>query len=188
MELKNFNDRSMYFPRENEDRLRDILHDFPSNDNKKIVTMKIALIDSLYSTNLSKQQRKITISKIADLFVDSPHFDKRIQSGDIKIADEFINKLEEISGVRLLSFISKYLSLHNYYCYGRQDFMIYDQLVSQELKFLGAKIRSKTSYMDYLNAVNQLLAENERNNLPDNFRELDYFLWTRGKKGQEKKP
>ena len=163
--------------------LRMALQQFPANNDMEIVTAKIKLIDFYYSTQLFRQVKKINAKGIADRIISIDSLDRRIAAGDATVGDELLAKIPEVN---LFSFVSKYLTLHNYYCYSRDDFAIYDIRVRTFLpEYAGIfgirldEIRNRKGYTEFVKIIQQVIASNNIT-IDSAHRRLDWFLWLQG--------
>ena len=166
-----------------------LLKRFPRNDDEVLVGMKIILIDSIYSTNLRMHKSEISPFTIAMRLAKMPDLDERIQSGDLSVADDILEMMPERN---LFSFVSKYLTLHSYYCYSNDSFVIYDDIVASELpKYSGLtksyinNLRINQDYKEYVRIIDQVITDND---LLTDFprRKVDWYLWAEGKKARAK--
>lgn len=119
---------------------------YPLNNTPELVAMKISLIDTTNSTNLNrilgnknymvngeKVKRKVfTLSDLINKIISTPNFDKRIRQGDISLVSE-LTKWSKEHGANIMSFFSKYCLYHNYICYNKDDFSIFDSVLQNNL-------------------------------------------------------
>ena len=108
--------------------------------------MKIALVDTTNSTNLSRLlgnkevvkngqlviKESLTLTDLINKIVSMTDFDERIKNGDVTLVDE-LTKWGSKKGLKLMSFFSKYCLYHNYYVYDKDDFVIFDTVVKNSL-------------------------------------------------------
>lgn len=162
---------------------------FPENIDNDIIAMKMALIDMTNSTNLNKHLGRIHLTKLIAKIKDS-EFDRRVASGDVSL----IGELAE-NEVNLFSFFSKYCLYHNYYAYKRDDYVIFDGVMKDNIgKFISHydyrgrtytgsqihncvnKMRLTYDYTGYLTLIDFIL---ERNNIKikGKHRKFDWFVW-----------
>ena len=109
------------------------LKQFPLNNDKEIISMKICLIDLTNGTNLMKN---LGINGgIVDLSekIAQVNFDRRVEMGDLTLVNELAKWTKEKIGKNLFSFISKYCLYHNYHCYNRDDYVIYDSVLANNI-------------------------------------------------------
>lgn len=172
---------------------------FPKNENKTIVAMKIALIDLTNSTNLNRNLGKEDgLDKIANRITEI-NFDKRVKEGDLTLVRDIAKWSKENIGKNLFSFASKYCLNHNFYCYNRDDYVIYDSIMcenlskyitNEEYKELTGKkldtnsfkmLKDNYDYEEYINIINYIINKNELS-LKKVHRKLDWFIWYKYKK------
>lgn len=120
--------------------------EYPLNNTPELVAMKIALVDTTQSTNLSRilgnknyttwgkniVRKVFNLTDLVNKIIEMPNFDERIKAGDVSLVSE-LSKWSKDRGANIMSFFSKYCSYHNYHVYGRDDFPIYDSVVQQNL-------------------------------------------------------
>ena len=105
----------------------------PLNNDKSLVVMKICLIDITNGTNLSRNLGKDGgLFKLSQKIVDS-NFDERVKNGDTSIIPELAKWTKKEFGKNLFSFITKYCLYHNVHCYNKDDYAIFDSVVSKSL-------------------------------------------------------
>lgn len=135
---------------------------FPKNDSPEIVVMKISLIDSTNSTNLSrllgnkeynvkgkKVTRKVfTLTELVKKIVSISDFDERIKNGDVSLVSE-LTKWGKDNGLNIMSFFSKYCLYHNYYVYNKDDYSIFDSVVRDNLGSYITKDEFKILFPEY---------------------------------------
>lgn len=182
--------------------LNHILERFPNNTDPEIVAMKICLIDTTNSTNLSKYRRYINIPDLAKRICSEPNMDKWLSEGDLRafewILGPYYNKKDKTKK-KLFSFASKYCCYHNNfaYKYGKKDcFAIYDTNIAMNLhrydptKQLTArkvqKWRDHGTVNDYneFNDFVDLILKNMHTKLKK--RKFDHFIWYQVKEQIEK--
>ncbi|MDR0852829.1 MAG: hypothetical protein LBN34_00465 [Clostridiales Family XIII bacterium] len=160
---------------------------FPENIDEDLIAMKIALIDMTNSTNLNKHLGKIGLNAMVKKIAGSD-FDRRMQVGDISLVSE-LAKWSKEQGVNLFSFLSKYCLYHNVHCYNRDDYSIYDSIVSQHLKdyhkqfnpnFLD-RLRQKCDYERFMECIDTVIHENGLTTANVR-RKLDWFIWYNNRK------
>lgn len=170
------------------------LKKYPNNDNKSIVAMKICLIDITNGTNLSRNLGKQGgLYKLSKKIVSSD-FDERVKNGDLSIVEELAKWTKKEFGKNLFSFITKYCLYHNNHCYDRDDFAIFDSVVSKNLhkyitteeyyKITGKKLKKNSffklkdnyNYKLYMNVIDYII---EKNNISVDkpHRKLDWYIW-----------
>lgn len=168
------------------------LQKFPSNIDEGIIAMKIALIDMTNSTNLNKHLGKIKLNNIIKK-IKTINFDERVKLGDETLIDE-LSAWSKNEGVNLFSFFSKYCLYHNYYCYKKDDFVIYDSVLRDNLinfitpaeygrltsyplhKNFCDKLRNECNYSDYKIIIDFILL---KNNITVSYkrRKFDLYVW-----------
>jgi len=178
------------------------LKQFPLNNNNAIISMKICLIDLTHGTNLMKNLG--TNGGIVDLSekIAQVNFDKRVEMGDLTLVNELAKWTKEKIGKNLFSFISKYCLYHNYHCYNRDDYVIYDSVLANninnyitndEYKNLTGRTLYKTSirrykdnfkYEEYKRIIDFII---KKNNLTVHMthRKLDWFIWDKYRNKKE---
>ncbi|MCD8213653.1 MAG: hypothetical protein LUC34_06370 [Campylobacter sp.] len=122
--------------------------------------------------------------KILDL-----NFDERVEQGDLSLVNNILEKMDD-KDIYCYSFATKYCVLHNYNHYERDDFVIYDGIVSNLLlkfrvrdkfaKFSNKDLKDYPKYKQILNDFRKFYA------LDCDFRELDHYLWIPGKELRQK--
>lgn len=170
------------------------LRQYPNNNDVSTVSMKICLIDLTNGTNLMRNLGKD--GGLYDLAhkITQVDFDKRVATGDVSIVNELAKWTKEIFGKNLFSFISKYCLYHNVHCYDRDDFVIYDSVLAEniykyisdeEFKNITGKALYKNSlkkykydfkYEDYKKIIDFII---EKNNITVSkaHRKMDWFIW-----------
>lgn len=170
------------------------LKQFPLNNDISTVAMKVCLIDLTNGTNLSRNLGKSGgIYELAKKITEI-NFDKRISVGDTTIVNELAKWTKENIGKNLFSFITKYCLYHNVHCYNKDDFVIYDSVVAENLsryisdedyKTITGKNLHKNSlkkckynfnYEEYKNIIDFII---KKNNLKVDkpHRKIDWFIW-----------
>jgi hypothetical protein len=174
------------------------LKSFPENKDKAIVAMKICLIDLTNSTNLNRNLGKFGgLSKLAKKITEI-NFDERVKNGDITLVDELAKWTKMEIGKNLFSFISKYCLYHNIHCYNRDDFVIYDSVVSEYIgkyitdeeyeKITGKKLyknsfkkmKENFEYNEYVSVIDYIIKKNNIS-VENPHRKLDWFIWYKNK-------
>ena len=162
---------------------------YPHNTNLSEVALKVACLDSFYSTNATMYAK---VPDIAQKIISIKDFDKRVQRWDEKLVKE----LADFDKAKLYSFASKYCTLHNVIVYKRDDFVIFDSIVREKLKEFKKKFGKTQKYtltnftdkdfaLQNYGKYKQIL-ENFKEDFKLNcsLRELDWYLWKLGKVGQ----
>lgn len=166
----------------------------PYNNSKSIVAMKICLIDITNGTNLSRNLGKNGgLYKFSEKIVSS-NFDERVKNGDVSIVEELAKWTKEEFGKNLFSFITKYCLYHNNHCYGKDDFVIYDSVVSKNLhKYISkeeyynitdkklkknsfVKLKADYNYKEYMRIIDYIIRKNNIT-VDRPHRQLDWFIW-----------
>ena len=158
--------------------LRWLFKTYPKNTDLNQIILKIACLDSFYSTNLTMNAK---IHEIAEKILRLK-FDERVQRGDLSLVDELANSAK----TKIYSFASKYCSWHNWEVYEKDDFVIFDSLVRIKLKEFNesyefAKFSGKglkENYSKYKEILEKFRAEFK---LECDFKTLDKYLWRLGK-------
>lgn len=162
---------------------------YPNNTNLKEVIIKVACLDRLYSTDITKSYK---IPQVAQKILESG-FDDRVQKGDISLVDDIASlgktQIEEQGGKQILSFASKYCVWHSSVVYGKDDFVIIDSIVKTKLKEFNDDERynfapkfSKKDLKDYKKYKEILEKFREFFGLKEcSFRDIDRYLWRFGK-------
>lgn len=181
---------------EEERMLARIMQKYPNNDDLDIIAMKVSVVDLTNTTQLSKYKSKISLYDISKIILDL-HIDEDIRNGNPevvhKIAENCKNFKKDQSskgGINVFSFASKYCAYHNMYAYGRDDFSIFDSVVSSHLHLyatdknpLGKMTteiwRQNCNYEAYNQYIGALLDEKGINadNYPRRRRMFDHFVW-----------
>lgn len=170
------------------------LRQYPYNNDKALVAMKICLIDLTNGTNLMRNLGKNGgIYDLADK-ITKIDFDKRVANGDLSLVNELSKWTKEKFGKNLFSFISKYCLYHNVHCYDRDDFVIYDSVLADNLykyitndeykKLTGdilyknslRKYKSSFRYEDYKKVIDFIIKKNNIS-VEKPHRKIDWFIW-----------
>lgn len=164
---------------------------YPTNTNTNLneVIIKVACLDRLYSTNITKSYK---IPQVAQKILQSD-FDDRVQKGDISLVDDIASlgkaQIEGQGGKQILSFASKYCVWHSSVVYEKDDFVIIDSIVKAKLKEFNdseeynfAPKFSKKDLKDYKKYKEILEKFREFFGLKEcSFRDIDRYLWRLGK-------
>lgn len=164
--------------------------------------MKISLIDMTNSTNLNKHLRTVSLVKLIDKIMNS-NFDERVSKGDITLVEE-LSKWTKGEGINLFSFISKYCLYHNFYCYNRDDYAIYDKILNDNIpyyistedyykltnkvwiKSMCEKLRESCNYQEYMKIIDFII-KNNNITVEKPHRMLDWFIWYNNRGNDEEK-
>jgi len=167
---------------------------FPTNTDIAVISMKIALIDLTNGTNLTRNLGKNGgIYDLADM-ISKVNFDERVATGDLSLVNELSKWTKEKFGKNLFSFITKYCLYHNVHCYDRDDFVIYDSVLAENLinYITNEEFKSLTGNALYKNSIkkyrNGFLYEEykmiidfiiRKNNITVEKanRKMDWFIW-----------
>lgn len=166
----------------------------PENTDKSIVAMKISLIDLTNGTNLIRNLgKKGGLNKLAEK-ITTVNFDERVKNGDLDLVEELSRWSKEEIGKNLFSFISKYCLYHNVHCYNRDDYVIYDSIMCENIPlYIDQKkykesngkrltknhlknLKDEFNYHDYLNIINTIIIQNNIK-VDKPHRKLDWFIW-----------
>lgn len=165
--------------------IQEVLKANPLNTNELVVAQKIAVIDCTNSTNLSKQQNKVALSDLAKIIVTINNFDDKVKNGELDLVNEIADKTKKL-GANLFSLASKYCHYHNNLIYGKDDFSIFDTILTDNLVRYDPRLTPKIvrsfkenfKYADYSKAIESiLLAKNI--NVPFKRKLFDQFIWGR---------
>ena len=145
------------------------LRQYPYNNDIAVVSMKICLIDLTNGTNLMR-----------NLGTDGGLYD-------------LAKRITEI-GKNLFSFISKYCLYHNVHCYDKDDFVIYDSVLAENInKYITdeefksitgknlyknsiKKYRNNFKYEDYKKIIDFIIKKNNIT-VSKAHRKMDWFIW-----------
>ncbi len=166
----------------------------PLNNDKSLVAMKICLIDITNGTNLSRNLGKDGgLFKLSQKIVDS-NFDERVKNGDTSIIPELAKWTKKEFGKNLFSFITKYCLYHNVHCYNKDDYAIFDSVVSKSLhKYISKedyeiltgnklrydsffKMKDEYNYDLYLKIIDFIIEKNKIS-VDNPHRKIDWFIW-----------
>jgi hypothetical protein len=164
------------------DRIDTAFKKFKSNTDEDIIAMKIALVDMTNSTNLNKHLGKIGLNDMIHEIMNI-NFDERVQQGDISLVSELTHWSKK-QGVILFSFFSKYCLYHNYHCYERDDYSIFDSVVKEHLKDYNEKfipnrldkLRLNCDYEGYMSCIDMVIKDNSLTT-KNVRRKLDWYIW-----------
>ena len=170
------------------------LKELPLNQDTAIVAMKICFIDLTNGTNLMRNLGKN--GGIYDLAeqITKVNFDQRVAEGDLSLVNELSKWTKQNIGKNLFSFISKYCLYHNVHCYGKDDFVIYDSVLTNNLihyispeeykKMTGKnlyknsfqKYKDQFQYEEYKKIIDWILDKNHIT-IDSPHRKIDWFIW-----------
>ena len=171
-----------------QDIIEQVIKTYPQNDDLYRIAMKVSVIDLTNSTQLTNYKSKLSLYDIAKIILDL-NIDDKIQKGDNSVVTEIAKACKNFNGkgVNLFSFASKYCCYHNVFAYDRDDFSIFDNVVSLHLyeystlqnplgKTTPEGWRVKIDYQSYNNYIAQLLNEKEIH-IQGRRRMFDHFVW-----------
>lgn len=179
--------------------LEDYFNEHPKNDDYTTVLHKVILIDFTNSTQLQQYGKKFTYT-LAERIKSILNLDERIANGDPTVVDE----IAELTPINLFSFASKFCHYHNRICYKRDDYSIFDRVVSDTLpqylvvtksyireckndkKDNTKKETEKKSYKDYRDIIDKLIEAYNLESVPMIRKQLDHFLWFPNKDKRKK--
>lgn len=175
------------------------LNRFRLNDDIVEIAMKVAVIDVTNSTQLSKYKSKVSLYDLAKIIAGIRNFDERVSKGDETLVSEISKAAKELVrdkagnpiGVNLFSFASKYCHYHNRFIYGRDDYSIYDSVVSEHLfefslssrpilKGTPNKWRENMDYQAYNEYIGEIL-DDAGVNIAGRRRLFDHYMWYRNR-------
>jgi len=147
--------------------IKNALLKFPMNTDREIVAMKICLIDYTNSTNLAKFKRRVPLTKLVDIITGIKDFDQQVLEGKEELVENIALQTKE-AGDNLFSFASKYCCYHNYYCYHRDDYSIFDRVLMNHLVDYDENANPKTikmlkdecRYREYKDVITTILNRN----------------------------
>lgn len=113
--------------------IKNIFKAHPCNNDINTIAMKAAVIDVTNSTHLSLHKKNISLVNLATVICNIEDFDEKLKNGDPKLVEEIAGNCKEKFDVNLFSFASKYCHYHNLFVYGKDDYPIFDNLVSENL-------------------------------------------------------
>lgn len=170
------------------------LKQHPLNIDKSVVAMKICLIDITNGTNLNRNLGKNGgLYKLSEKIVES-NFDERVKIGDTSIISELAKWTKQEFGKNLFSFITKYCLYHNVHCYGKDNYAIFDSVVSKNLyKYISKeeyetltgrklrynsffKMKDEYDYDLYLKVIDLIINKNNIT-VERPHRKLGWFIW-----------
>ena len=173
--------------------IEQVIRRYPLNTDMVQIAMKVAVIDLTNSTQLSNYKSRISLYDICQIVLSIDKFDERLAKGDPDLVKAIALGSKNFGGkdrgVNLFSFASKYCCYHNIYQYGRDDYSIFDNVVSDVLyqysteknplkKRQPEKWRQNIQYKEYNDYIGALLDEyGITNNEQGRRRMFDHFLW-----------
>ena len=166
---------------------------YPHNKDLVQVAMKVSVIDLTNSTQLTNYKSKISLYDVCQVILSIEDIDKRLSLGDPTLVEEIAKKSKNFGGngkgVNLFSFASKYCCYHNIYQYNRDDYSIFDTVVSKYLscyattknplnKSQPEQWRKALQYKEFNNYIGLLLDEKGISSAVVGRRRMfDHFLW-----------
>lgn len=180
---------------EEESMLARIIQMHPKNNDLDWIAMKVSVVDLTNSTQLSNYKSNISLYNISKIIMDL-HIDEDLKNGKTEVVHRLaeacknFKKNDSSNGVNLFSFASKYCAYHNMYAYGRDDFSIFDNIVSNNLyrystdknplrKMTPEIWRQNCNYEAYNQYISALLDEKgiTADKYPRRRRMFDHFVW-----------
>ena len=167
-----------------ENTLKKLFSNYKENKEIDIILIKVAVLDSFYSTNLRYKVNMVDVAKC----IKELNIDKCLDEGDINLVNviskglinSYKNKPKTYS-VGLYSFTTKYCSFH------RPEFYpIYDSFVEKVLIYFrdnddlcSFKNKDLKDYKSFKNIINLFI---EKYGLKEfDYKKIDQFLWLFGK-------
>ena len=162
------------------------------------VAMKVSLIDLTHGTNLLRNLGKNGGLYLLSKCITEIDFDNRVAIGDLTLVNDLLKWTKEYLNKNLISFITKYCTNHNYFCYGRDDYVIYDSVIKNNIiqyinkenfqkinniKITGAQIESYVKnfkYEKYKNVIDFIIKENNIST-KNVHRKIDWYIWYKNK-------
>ncbi|MCI7766021.1 hypothetical protein [Helicobacter sp.] len=165
--------------RDQEEVIVDIFSQYPSNNDKKSVLLKVCVLDSFYSTNLKIYGIHEVVEKILNLSID-----KALKVGDTGVIEKIANFTNSKGKQAFLySFASKYCFHHN-----KDKYVIFDSFVQKSLIHFNNKDKicsfklSQNSLKNYENLLKAIKEIRTFYGLEEfNNRQMDHMLWVYGK-------
>lgn len=172
------------------------IEQYPLNTDKATVAMKICLIDLTNGTNLMRNLGKE--GGIYDLAekISQVNFDERVNQGDPILVNELAKWTKEKFDKNLFSFISKYCLYHNVYAYKKDDYVIYDSVLAENLgqyiteeefkeitgrnlyKNSIKKCKYNYDYEEYRKIIECIIKSNNLN-VERVHRKIDWYIWNK---------
>lgn len=164
-----------------------VTKNYPKNDNIVEVAKKVSVIDVTNSTNIARYKSYLSLYDVAELICNIKDFDERVKNGDLSLVSELARESKEKYGLNLFSFASKYCCYHNTLAYGRDDYSIFDSVVSANLhKYATTNCplkktqlenwRQKFDYESFSKYVGDLL-DDCGIKIANRRRKFDHFIW-----------
>jgi len=180
------NDKDYLKYRKQETDLQDLIGKCPYNTNFDEVFNKVKMLNSYYSTRMSKFGIQCVTKRICSI----KDFDKRIATGDIKLLLEIATPTGEGEN-KCFSFATKYCVLHS-----SENYVIHDNMARTVLrKFIDEGLISDFTAYDsdgYLKDINrykryiEVSKELQERCGISTLRDVDWFLWAYGKTNNKK--
>ncbi len=173
--------------------LAHIIQMHPQNDDLEWIAIKVSVVDLTNSTQLNNYKSKLSLYDISKIILEL-NIDEDIQYGNAEVIQRIAKRCKHFpdmdKGVNLFSFASKYCAYHNMYAYGRDDFSIFDNVVSTNLFRFATELnplkkmtpetwRQNIEYQEYNNYIGNLLDEKgiTQDKYPHRRRMFDHFVW-----------
>ena len=185
--------------------LKDILNieEYKLNTDRNIIALKAALIDVTNSTHLSQHKKYVSLAALADIILgietkDGKKIDALIQEGNPIAVSLIAKRTAECEqngnseGRNLFSFATKYCHYHSLFVYGKDQFPIYDGVVSENLhryyenryaKNQPQEYRNSYDYKAYKKLVEEIIddhnlrTDDEKKKGTYPYTEFDHFIW-----------
>lgn len=155
-----------------EHALRDLFHQYPTNDNEAHVLLKVVTLNTLYSTNI------LAVHDVAH-HIHSQDVDSDLRVGAPDIVDRIAKVTITTTGKERnnWSFATKYCSWHN-----PASYPIWDSRVQRYLRSLkGTPFEHPDNWTHYREFVNLMASFRASYGLSKfTFREIDKFLYLHG--------
>lgn len=182
-----------------ENALDTLIKEYPDNTDLEEVMIKVAAIDSLYSTQLFRcfksdngcEERNKYIEKMSEKIIAIEQIDKILLSKDRTPRMKVISCIANVNNSnfdRVWSFASKYCNWHNQEGYAIFDKYsrgtIYSIYKTKENGLNGVNVTYDTvlDYESFYDLCEKFIAEiKERYSKEYTFKEIDKFLWYYGK-------
>lgn len=154
-----------------------IFKQWPNNTEVAKVLSKVAVLNSLFSTQIRGMRLQIVARHIVEMNIDD-----RLQKGDLSLIRDIGHVLFKSDGTQtfLLSFASKYCSWHR-----PDQFQIFDNLVARLLRYrcqFAFSSFERNELRDYVRFVEIINAFRSHFGLTGmSRRKLDKFMWYEAK-------
>lgn len=162
--------------------------EWSANTDLEKVLVKVSTLNDFYSTNI------YDTFEVSKAILEIKDFDQKLRNGSWDLVTELSEQWFRRKNRRILSFASKYCANHQ-----PELFPIYDKLASDELWALhkinhfikDETITNKTKFIEKISEDYSFWAETIKSFqkhyelLNFTFREIDWFLWVKGKERQK---